>query len=77
QPQCGFELHGFNAVYLRGHDRWVRVDPRGNKPGVDAQFSLAEERLAFATDPSKGEAIDPKGQTAKTLQAAVTELCVR
>ncbi len=27
--------------------RWIRLDARGNKPGVDAQFSLEEERLAF------------------------------
>jgi hypothetical protein len=34
-------------VRLPGYDRWARQDPRGNKPGVDAQFSLAEERIAW------------------------------
>jgi transglutaminase-like putative cysteine protease len=40
-------LHGLNAIYLRGYG-WYRVDPRGNKPGVDAQFDPPVERLAFS-----------------------------
>ncbi|MFJ6613833.1 transglutaminase family protein [Streptomyces sp. NPDC091289] len=40
-------LHGLVAVRLPGHDRWSRVDPRGNKPGIDAQFSTEKERLAW------------------------------
>jgi transglutaminase-like putative cysteine protease len=40
-------LHGLNAVYLQEHG-WYRVDARGNKPGVDAQFDPPVERLAFA-----------------------------
>ena len=27
--------------------RWIRVDARGNKKGVDAQFTIEEEQLAF------------------------------
>lgn len=42
-----FCLHGLNAVYLPEHG-WYRVDARGNKPGVDAQFTPPVERLAFA-----------------------------
>src|SRR5690625_4348417 len=38
-------LHGLNGVYVQG--RWIRVDPRGNKDGIDAEFSLASEQLAF------------------------------
>lgn len=41
-----FVLHGLNAVYLRGHG-WYRVDARGNKPGVNAQFVPPQEQLAF------------------------------
>jgi transglutaminase-like putative cysteine protease len=41
-----YTLHGFNAVPLPGHG-WYRVDPRGNRPGVDAQFTPPHERLAF------------------------------
>src|SRR5690606_10064452 len=41
-----FCLHGLNAVYLEPHG-WYRVDARGNKPGVDADFCPPAERLAF------------------------------
>jgi transglutaminase-like putative cysteine protease len=41
-----FCLHGLNAVYLQAHG-WYRIDPRGNKPGIDAQFMPPQERLAF------------------------------
>jgi transglutaminase-like putative cysteine protease len=41
-----YSLHGFNAIYLTEFG-WYRVDSRGNKPGVDAQFCPPEERLAF------------------------------
>ncbi len=40
-------VHGLVALRLPGHRRWARQDVRGNKPGVDAQFSLTEERLAW------------------------------
>jgi transglutaminase-like putative cysteine protease len=39
-------LHGLNAIYLKEHG-WYRVDPRGNKEGVNAQFTPPIERLAF------------------------------
>lgn len=41
-----FCLHGLNAVYLKEFG-WYRVDARGNKPGVDAQFRPPYEQLAF------------------------------
>jgi len=43
-PYC---LHGLNAVFLENYG-WYRVDARGNKPGVDAQFCPPREMLAFA-----------------------------
>lgn len=43
-PYC---LHGLNAVFLEGFG-WYRIDARGNKPGVDAQFCPPREMLAFA-----------------------------
>ncbi|MFF4016016.1 transglutaminase domain-containing protein [Streptomyces sp. NPDC001843] len=46
-------VHGLVAVRFNG--AWHRQDPRGNKPGVDAQFSLNGERLAFEPDPGSGE----------------------
>ncbi|MEN6452557.1 MAG: transglutaminase family protein [Thermoguttaceae bacterium] len=48
-------VHGLNGLYLRTIGRWIRVDPRGNKPGVNAQFSLDGELLAFPVDPARGE----------------------
>jgi transglutaminase-like putative cysteine protease len=43
-----YSLHGFNAIYLAEFG-WYRVDPRGNKEGINAQFSPPQERLAFKT----------------------------
>ncbi|PXX44138.1 transglutaminase-like domain-containing protein [Undibacterium pigrum] len=42
-----FCLHGLNAVYLPEHG-WYRIDARGNKPGVQAEFCPPQEQLAFA-----------------------------
>ncbi|PCH59099.1 MAG: Cro/Cl family transcriptional regulator [SAR86 cluster bacterium] len=41
-----FCLHGLNAVYLEDYG-WYRIDARGNKTGVDAQFRPPLEQLAF------------------------------
>ena len=41
-----FCLHGLNAVYLQKHG-WYRIDPRGNKSGINAQFCPPQEQLAF------------------------------
>jgi transglutaminase-like putative cysteine protease len=43
-PYC---LHGLNAVYLKEFG-WYRIDARGNKPGIDAQFAPPREALAFS-----------------------------
>jgi len=40
-------LHGLNAIYLESLDKWIRVDARGNKAGVKAEFNLEGEVLAF------------------------------
>lgn len=41
-----FCLHGLNAVMLPSLG-WYRIDARGNKPGVYAQFVPPVEQLAF------------------------------
>jgi transglutaminase-like putative cysteine protease len=41
-----YSLHGFNAIYLP-EIGWYRVDARGNKAGVNAQFTPPQEQLAF------------------------------
>jgi len=42
-PYC---LHGLNAVYLPEYG-WYRIDARGNKEGVTAEFTPPIEKLAF------------------------------
>jgi transglutaminase-like putative cysteine protease len=41
-----YSLHGFNAIYLPDLG-WYRVDPRGNKEGVNAKFLPPQEQLAY------------------------------
>ena len=45
-PYC---LHGLNAVFLQEHG-WYRIDARGNKSGVNADFCPPQERLAFTVN---------------------------
>ena len=47
--------HGLNGVYLSTYNKWIRLDVRGNKEGVNAQFSIDKEQLAFPVRPEKGE----------------------
>ena len=42
-PYC---LHGLNAVLVNKYV-WYRIDARGNKEGVNAQFTPPVEKLAF------------------------------
>ncbi|MET7377279.1 transglutaminase domain-containing protein [Streptomyces sp. NPDC005526] len=49
----GHAVHGLVAV--RFHGAWHRQDPRGDKPGVDARFSLEGERLAWIPDEKSNE----------------------
>ena len=42
---AGYCVHCYNAVWLDG--RWIKLDARGNKAGVNAQFSLDKPILAF------------------------------
>ncbi len=41
-----YTLHGLNAIYLPDVG-WYRVDARGNKAGVNAQFTPPQEHLAY------------------------------
>lgn len=43
-----YSLHGFNAVYLP-EIGWYRVDARGNREGINAQFTPPQEQLAYRT----------------------------
>lgn len=54
-PETGFCIHALNAVYIKSLNRWIRLDARGNKEGVDAQFDLEQEKLAFPVRSDLGE----------------------
>lgn len=48
-------LHAVNAVYLYSLGKWIRLDARGNRKDVNAQFSTGREFLAFPVRPELGE----------------------
>lgn len=41
--------------YWKELKKWIRLDARGNKTGVNAQFSVETEQLAFQVRPKMGE----------------------
>lgn len=47
--------HGLNGVFLKEYDKWIRLDPRGNKNGINAQFMIESEQLAFPIRSEMGE----------------------
>ena len=54
-PDTGYIIHGLNAVVLSDEKKWIRLDARGNKQNVDAQFSIHEEKIAFPAKVEYGE----------------------
>jgi len=66
-----YSLHGFNAVYLDRYG-WYRVDARGNKPGVNAQFAPPNEQLAYGIN--LPEELDCEHIFAEPLSAVVRAL---
>lgn len=66
-----FCLHGLNAVYL-SNSGWYRIDARGNKEGVNAEFTPPEEQLAFPVT-VKGEA-DLPGIYSEPLSEVISVL---
>jgi transglutaminase-like putative cysteine protease len=48
-------IHGLCACYLKSINKWVRLDARGNKPGINAQFCVEQEKLAFNVRREFGE----------------------
>ena len=66
-----YSLHGFNAVYLPEHG-WYRIDARGNKEGVNAQFTPPTEQLAYSINFS--EEVDCEQIFAEPLSVIVKAL---
>jgi len=73
-PDKGYSLHALNGVFLRSINRWIRLDARGNKPGVQAEFSINEEILAFSIQENIDEKdypyiyCEPNSKTIATLE---------
>jgi len=63
-------LHGLNWIYLKDYG-WYRVDARGNKEGVDAQFDPPYEKLAFGLEAHE---FDLEGNFSEPLDVVVTAL---
>ena len=72
----GYCVHCYNAVWL--NEQWVKLDARGNKPGVNAQFSLGTPILAYPCRPQydeyfwRGIYANPHAETMSMLEQAVT-----
>jgi transglutaminase-like putative cysteine protease len=62
-----FCLHGLNAVFLEKHG-WYRLDARGNKPGINAQFTPPKESLAFP------DLVEPAGDLPEILADPLPEI---
>lgn len=79
EPQQGYYLHAFNAIYLTSLNRWVYADARGN---VQTELSLEEPALAFTADESLGEKtydviyIAPNPKTMNVLKEAEDALAM-
>lgn len=46
-PETGYCIHALSAVYLASIKKWIRLDARGNKEGINAEMCIEEEKLAF------------------------------
>lgn len=51
----GYIIHALNTVYIKDLNKWIRLDARGNKATVNAQFSTEKEILAFTVRPELAE----------------------
>jgi len=64
-------LHGLNAIYLKDFG-WVKVDARGNKDGVEAQFIPPIEKLAFELGENEYDLPDLYSQPHESVVYALT-----
>lgn len=72
--KLGYCIHGFSAVYLE--EKWIKLDARGNKAGINAEFSLEKFHPAFPPRAEykeyyiPGIYANPDPQTMQMLEAA-------
>lgn len=73
-PEKGYCIHALNAVYIISLNKWIRLNARGNKKGVNAQFSTDKEMLAFSVNPELDEIdypiifVEPNRKTIEVLR---------
>jgi len=68
-PYC---LHGLNAVHTDAFG-WVRLDARGNKPGVNARFQPPGEYLAFSvSEPAEADFPEIRPEPLDVVAAALS-----
>ena len=51
----GYIIHALNTVFISELNKWIRLDARGNKESIHADFCLDEEKLAFSIRSELGE----------------------
>lgn len=47
----GYIIHALNTVYISSLKKWIRLDARGNKATVHAEFCIEQEKLAYPVRP--------------------------
>ena len=79
-PDTGYCIHALNVVHLESLDKWIRLDARGNKEGVCAEFSIDHEKLAFDVREEYDEIdykivyADPQPPTMEILETSTNAL---
>ena len=68
KSEKGYSLHALNAVFIQSLNKWIRLDARGNKKGVNSQFSITEEKLAFLVNEKFNEMDYPTIYVAPNLK---------
>ena len=51
----GYIIHALNTIYIEEIGKWIRLDARGNKSSVHAEFNITKEILAFPIRAELGE----------------------
>jgi ribosomal protein S18 acetylase RimI-like enzyme len=65
-------LHGLNAVYLKNYG-WYKIDARGNKEGVNAQFSPPFEEVAFKLEKNEFDLANIYSEPLDVVVESLTE----
>ena len=67
-------IDNYYDEFIKELNKWIRLDARGNKEGVNAEFSIFEEKLAFNVNPHFKEVdypmiyAKPNGKTIEILK---------